>query len=274
MTVMRVLIFSFTGLVAIVIAAAIWWTGRDLDAERAKIEARRIESVSKIGIRRMLSENGNFKIFDVALGKRLDDGTRDFRGFLERDGNAFPAYGRVRSVCETAGEKPECWEIAYLEAKGKEIDTVGKLPVPEPGSEIQGENSEQTLPQSPNAASDQSAGLGEDTASLTTLPEPSPVTDPAPAAAAKEPELTAKPQPDPASVEAGPLPTHKVVPSRVNARQGPSLDQPVLTVLSKGTELAILDERNGWGDFLVMQGENEGTRAWIALSIVAEIEPQ
>jgi uncharacterized protein YgiM (DUF1202 family) len=64
------------------------------------------------------------------------------------------------------------------------------------------------------------------------------------------------------------------VPSRANARRGPGLDNQVITVLSKGTELALLGIENGWGDFLVTQGEQEGTRAWIALSIVAEIAPQ
>lgn len=270
---MRVLIFSFTGLVAIVIAAAVWWTGRDLDAERAKIEARRVESVSKIGIRRMLSENGDFKIFDVALGQWLDDGSRVFRGFLQRDGNAFPAYGRVRSVCVTGVEKPECWEIAYLEANGRELYTASNRPVLEPDSVGQG-NSVQILPQPSNPASDQAQGGDEAGTNLVALPDTVFVAVQAPAPATVEPGDAAEPQADPTPAKTGPAPTHIVVPSRVNARRGPSLDEAVLTVLTKGTELVLLDTKGGWGDFLVMQGEQEGTRAWIALSIVAEIAPQ
>jgi hypothetical protein len=273
MTIMRVLIFSFTGLIAIVIATAVWWTGRDLDAERAKIEALRVESNSRIGIRRMLSENSDFKIFDVALGQRLDDGSRVFRGFLQRDTNAFPAYGRVRSVCVTGVEKPECWEIAYLEANGREVYTASNAPVPEPESAGQG-NNVQILPQPSGPASDQVQGGEEAGTNLVALPDTLSVAEQAPASAAVEPGEAVEPQPAPTPAKTGPLPTHKVVPSRVNARRGPSLDEAVLTVLTKGTELVLMDTKGGWGDFLVTQGEQEGTRAWIALSIVAEIAPQ
>jgi hypothetical protein len=248
-----------------------------LDAERAKIEARRVESVSRIGIRRMLSENDGFKIYDIALGKWLDDGSRDFRGFLQREGNAFPAYGRVRPICETGVENPKCWEIVYLEANGTEVDITGNAAVAEPQSENLG-NNKSTPPQPTTTIGDQSQDDEDAAENLAALPDTSPES----AASAEqslaptitEPEETAEPLSDPVPAAAEPSSTHKVVPSRANARRGPGLDNQIITVLSKGTELALLGIENGWGDFLVTQGEQEGTRAWIALSIVAEIAPQ
>lgn len=47
----------------------------------------------------------------------------DFRALQPADGRLRPVYGRVRQVCDGTTDQSRCWEIAYLEIDGKQVDS-------------------------------------------------------------------------------------------------------------------------------------------------------
>lgn len=266
---MRSLIFSIAGFAAVVIALSIWWVGRDVDSERAKIEDRRNEAAAKIGIRKMFSENSAYIISDFALGVRSEGGLRDFRGFLQRDGKALPAYGRLRSVCVEGFERPECWEIAYLEANGNPLVDQASSLTPPPATESPVDPATAT-PAEPATE----AGAGSQ---ATALPETSTAADPATTPPPPSDASTGQPaeaSPEAAPAESETVPTHVVVPSLANARAGPDKNASVIAVLPKGTALVLQESNGSWGRFQVVDGNLAGKTVWIALSIVAKNEPQ
>jgi hypothetical protein len=57
----------------------------------------------------------------------------------------------------------------------------------------------------------------------------------------------------------------------VNARAGPGTGNDVLTTLEEGTRLALREERDGWGRFLILDGVAAEIEAWVALSIVEPV---
>ncbi len=271
-------------LVLLVIAvggAAWWWIGRDPEAERARLIAKAQVAAAGIGVRRMLAQSGPFEFSDVVIGPRLEDGGWDFRGLLRRGGDFRPAYGRAAPACESGLEAAECWEISYLEADGKEVplgvdpeasEVVSKLPDSEADLPLTS-----AAPGTPPLAPSQAPPPDTDEASGATPPAVEEATEataaePAPAAspqAPAEPAIAPAPSPDAEPPQA----THRVARARINTRAGPGTANPVVTTLSAGTLLALIEIEGNWGLFLILDGEAAGTEAWAALSIVEDIRP-
>jgi len=90
-------------------------------------------------------------------------------------------------------------------------------------------------------------------------PPSSPTKTTAPAPASPPPK-TPEPSPQPA------LRTTEIVLPFVNVRQGPSTDSKIVTVVKKGTKLAILEDKLGW---LHVRLE-DGTEGWVGKNMTAE----
>lgn len=271
-------------LVLLVIAAggaAWWWFDRDPEAERARLIEKAQSAAAEVGARRMLAQSGPFEFSDVIVGPRLEDGGWDFRGMLRRDGDFRPAYGRAAPVCESRLEAAECWEIRYLEADGKEVALGGEPEAPEADSEAPGSEAALPLipaaPDTPPIASPEGPPPDADEASGATTP----VVEGATEAAMAEPAPAASPQaptepavaPAPSPEAEAPQATHRVARARINTRAGPGTGNAVVTTLSAGTLLALIETAGNWGRFLILDGEATGTEAWAALSIVEDIRP-
>ena len=271
-------------LVLLVIAAGgagWWWFDRDPEAERARLIEKAQVAAAQVGVRRMLAQSGPFEFSDVVIGPRLEDGGWDFRGLLRRNGDFRPTYGRAAPVCESRLEAAACWEISYLEADGKEVPLGVEPEAPEAVSELPGAEADLSLtpaaPNTPPIADPEGPSPDADEASGATTPAvedaiEAAVAEPAPAAGAQAPaEPTVAPAPSP-EAEA-PQATHRVARARINTRAGPGTANPVVTTLSAGTLLALIETEGNWGRFLILDGEAAGTEAWAALSIVEDIRP-
>jgi hypothetical protein len=271
-------------LILLVIAvggAAWWWFDRDPEAERARLIEKAQYAAAQIGARRMLTQSGPFEFTDIVIGPRLEDGGWDFRGLLRRDGDFRPAYGRAAPVCESNLETADCWEISYLEADGKEVPLGVNPEAPEAVTELPGSEAEQPLtptpPDTPPIAPTEGSTSGADevptaTPSVdfgtteATAVVPAAATDPqAPAEAATAP--------NPGSEVDAPQATHRVSRARINTRAGPGTGNPIVTTLSAGTMLALIETEGNWGRFLILDGEAIGTEAWASLSIVEGVRP-
>ena len=261
--------------------AAWWWFDRDREVERARLIEKAQFAAAEIGARRMLAQSGSFELSDVVIGPRLDDGGWDFRGLLLRNGDFRPAYGRAAPVCESSLEAAECWEISYLEADGKEV-LLGVDPEP-PEADSELPDSEANLPlipaapdTTPIASPEGPPPEADETTGATT-----PAIEDTMEAAAAEPAPAASPQaptepavaPSPASEAEAPQATHRVARAHINTRAGPGTGNPVVTTLSAGTLLALIEIEGNWGRFLILDGESAGTKVWAALSIVENIRP-
>ncbi len=271
-------------LVLLVIAiggAAWWWFDRDPEAERARLIEKAQFAAAEIGVRRMLAQSGPFEFSDVVIGPRLEDGGWDFRGLLRRDGDFRPTYGRAAPVCESSLEAAECWEISYLEADGKEVPLGVETEAPEAVSGLPGSEADLPLtpaapdtppiasPEGPPPDADEASGAPTPAAEETTeaaVAEPTPAVGPQ---VPTEPAVAPAPSPEAEAPQA----THRVARARVNIRAGPGIGNPVVTTLSAGTLLTLIETEGNWGRFLILDGEATGTEAWAALSIVEDIRP-
>jgi len=98
-------------------------------------------------------------------------------------------------------------------------------------------------------------------------PTPPPATPPPsqkPAAPAAVP-----PSPPPKAPEASqpaPQRTTETVPAFLNLRQGPSMDAKIITVLKKGTQLTVLEEKAGWLHVKLA----DGTEGWVGKAMTSE----
>ena len=271
-------------LILLVIAvggAAWWWFDRDPEAERARLTENAQAAAAQIGARRMLAQSGPFEFTGIVIGPRLEDGGWDFRGLLRRDGDFRPAYGRAAPVCESNLETADCWEISYLEADGKEVPlgvnpeapgVVTELPGSEPGLPLTPtapDTPPATLPEDPPPDTDEASDATPSTVEGATEAA---TVESAPAAGSQtltEPAVV----PGPASEAEAPQATHKVSRARINTRAGPGTGNPIVTTLSAGTMLALIETEGNWGRFLILDGGAIGTEAWASMSIVEDIRP-
>ena len=167
----------------------------------------------------------------------VTQGERDFRGLLREDGRLRPVYGRVASRCPAGTDRPSCWEIAHLEIDGAP------------------------------AGAHHPARL-----SAEAPPAVEPPIETADIAAAKPPAAApAKANviaPTPPLAPSGPTPTHAVDRPVINARSGPGTENQVVARLPEGLRLAMIEEQDGWGRFLVLDGDGKGQEIWAALRIL------
>lgn len=267
-------------LILLVIAsagAAWWWVDRDQAAERTQVIEKAQLASAETGVRRMLAQSDIFEFSAIVVGPRLEDGGWDFRGLLRRDGNFRPAYGRAALICEDGFEAAECWTIGYLEADGKEVPLGAEAQVPDTASQIAVPAADLPLtsatpspsptatPESPPPGAEE--GSGTQTPAAGDPPAAAAVANPQ---ASTEPVVVADPQPPAAEV---PQATHRVARARINTRSGPGTENPIITTLSAGTLLALIETEGSWGRFLILDGAATGTEVWSALSIVEGIEP-
>ena len=190
-----------------------------------------------------------------------------------------PAYGRAALICESGFEAAECWNIGYLEADGKEVLLDAEAQVPDIASEILAPATDLPLTSatpSPSSAAPpegQTPGAEEGSGAQTpTAEDPPAATSAAVASPQASTQPVAAPDAPPPAAEA-PQATHRVARARINTRSGPGTENPIITTLSAGTLLALIETEGSWGRFLILDGTAAGTEVWSALSIVEGIEP-
>ena len=236
------------------LAGYLWFNQRDPDQERARLAVQAQVAAARIGVQKMLRESETFDFSHTVISRNADADGFEFRAMLVRQGAPRPVYGVARTTCDQALDTSACWQISELVVDGREYVVASTNPdapdnVASPASEATEQPQSLELPRSGgNSTSPPS-------------PESSPESNPAQPAAV---EQTIP------STPAGPSPTHQVDRPVVNARSGPGTNNPVVTRLSGGTNLAQVGEADGWGQFMVLSGEAEGEIVWIALSIVVQ----
>lgn len=254
-------------------AGAFWWISQqDPSVERARLEASARAASAKIGMQKMLRASDVFQFTNVVVSvSQAEDGALEFRAMVIQQGAPRPVYGQAAPNCEDTLESADCWDLTVLEVDGRPYAlTESALEETESASETAAP--EETTSQ--GASSDDSAELDVEG---TTAVTPAADEEPAQAVpiqsedAAIELPVVSETSPD-AGERPGPAATHEVARPRINARAGPSTSTAILTTLSGGTPLAQITAADGWGQFLVLSGEAEGTTVWIALSIVTPVE--
>ena len=65
-----------------------------------------------------------------------------------------------------------------------------------------------------------------------------------------------------------PMPTHAVARPVINARSGPGTENQAVARLPEGRRLAMIEEHDGWGRFLVLDGDGRGQEVSAALRIL------
>ncbi len=66
--------------------------------------------------------------------------------------------------------------------------------------------------------------------------------------------------------------THRVARDRINARAGPGTSHRIVRKLTRGTLLALIETRDGWGHFALSNGGTPAPRLWAALRLVEPVE--
>ena len=87
------------------------------------------------------------------------------------------------------------------------------------------------------------------------------------------PEPAAEPTPTPAApIPPGALAaTHRVARPLINTRSGPGTETAIVTKLRAGARLALIAEQDGWGHFVLLDGDREGQEVWAALRILEAV---
>lgn len=276
---MRILIF----LVVIGAAAAGgWaWLNRDQTAEIAAAEEQIKWQKAALGMRNMLREHEVYTFGSVVLGSYDADGAIDFRGQMDRSGRMTPTYGKMRRVCDTDLDRTICWELTYLEADGQAFDLAGPAPAPDPATageakvlEPEMQAAPPEVAASPEITNAQSVETSTPTpaSEAVTVPETPVLERPAletPALETPSLETPSLEASAPAEVSAAAPPaTHRVARALINTRAGPATENPIVTRLSQGAELSLLEQQGGWGRFIVLDGEDRGAEVWAALSLL------
>ncbi len=167
------------------------------------------------------------------------------------------------------------------EVDGRQVPLGVDPEAPEAVSELPGSEADLSLtpaaPDTAPTASPEGPPPDADEASDATTPAvdeatEAAVAEPAPATGPQAPTEPAVAQVTSPEAEA-PQATHRVARARINTRAGPGTATPVVTTLSAGTLLALIETKGNWGRFLILDGEATGTEAWAALSIVEGIRP-
>ncbi|MEM1297806.1 MAG: SH3 domain-containing protein [Pseudomonadota bacterium] len=223
-----------------------WWPAEERESEEMA-EALRLKAEAALGIRRMLRAHPDYDFQQVVVGRVLDGGQVDFRGQMQRQGRADAVYGLVSVQCVEDLAVAGCWNLTYLESSGKLMSFANAADVA----------------QKPVTADD----------------------DPVAEAARVNHATARKPRSDPISTEFGnyvshetiqleegfaPSATHLVARAVINTRSGPGTDNPVLTKLNAGARLALIEQRGGWGNFVILDGSAGGKEVWAALSLLEE----
>lgn len=241
-------------LLIVLLASSSLWLGSDPERAPGSSLGEVERQMAALGMRKMLRTHAGHSFSSIVIGQTDADGFTDFRGQITVSGQAMPAYGRVRGVCSAGPEQPECWELVSLEANGQPVDL---------------------------------AAAGDDTKAPAWTAVSAVGAPPAPARAAPPDPVpivmaatrnTAEPlAPDPRrdtvqeadpGTSALPAPTHRVARAVINTRGGPGTEHAVVTRLGRGAALALLEDRDGWGRFVVLDGADEGRQVWAALTIL------
>ncbi len=265
----------FTIVVIGALLGAGWlWFARDRTAEIAADEARVARQKANLGMREMLRNHAVFDFKNIVIGDTGEDGLVDFRGQIDRSNRMTPAFGQIRRICEDATETPECWELALLEADGQLVDLgpATETEVEQTGTETEATGTEtETTAGTTGEQGSEAETTGQPTVAATTEGTETET------AASSQTTTTGSETPEqtqPTTTETatetvtGPPATHRVARALINARSGPGTGNPVVTRLSQGSGLAILETQDGWGRFIVLDGDARGTEVWVALSIL------
>lgn len=243
-------------LILILICAAVaggwFWLNRDRSGEIAAAEARHARAKAALGMRTMLREHPVYDFKSIVLGTTGADRSVDFRSKVSRSGRMTPAYGQAQPICEQDLELAECWELTYLQADGQDIDLGASEATSQSESKPEVAEEQEPPAEPSEPATDTSA---------TTSPSAEPaVAAPVETSVAQTENTISEPSAPPA--------THRVARQLINTRSGPGTQNPVVTQLQAGAELALLETQDGWGRFLLLSGAERGIEVWAAFSIL------
>lgn len=252
---------------ATAVVAGWFWLARDRSAETAAMTAQAERKKAELGLKNMLRSHAAFNFEGIVVGPKSGDGLVDFRAQLDQSGRRTPAYGQARGKCQTDAERTECWRIVYLEADGQEISISSGRPKADPQdaptATVDGQQTD-TATTAAAATSTDTATAGNVT---TTGAQSAGATETGSQPATATGTTTTQPEATPATAPSYP-PTHRVARAVINTRSGPGTSNPVITRLTAGAQLSLLDEQGGWGRFVVLGGENDGLEVWAAFSIL------
>lgn len=226
------------------VCLALGWQVLSIDPveARARAEAEQRRMASVLGILGALQEDDRFEFRNIVIGLSDPDERTDFRAQLLQEGRQVPVFGQMSSDCDARIEFASCWKLVHLEADGRVVDL-----------NIRPQVIAQHVTPATVAEPAAPAELAEaSTAGRDATPEP----------VVQETLATA---------DATPPPTHRVARARINARSGPGTGNPVITRLVEGSRLSLLQARDGWGHFVVLDGDDRGAEVWAALRILDPI---
>lgn len=216
--------------VIVALAGGTWtWVAPRTDQQNPKPEIV-FDAGERVGVKRMLDAREDLQLVNLVVGSDTSSGLRNFRARLIEGGQARPVFGQARRLCNSAPNAAECWEIVLLQVDGKPRLLQSIIAEPEVQNLVTPTEDETVIE------------TGE-------IPRPIP------------PE-------EPQTVTTTPSATHLVARPIINARSGPGVSNPVLFKLSQGARLSQVGENNGWGKFIVLEGESRGAEAWASLSIL------
>lgn len=231
--------------VAIAVAGGTWtWVAPSAKRPSTQTHVNQ-DADERLGLRRMLGQREDLSFVNLVVGS-AHDGLRTFRARLVEDAHPRPVFGQARRICNSAPDLAECWEIASLQVDG-EVRDLGQ----------------QTAKAAPTAGGPVAATAVGDEIETSDIPK-SPV-DPAPTVA----PISAVSAP--IEVEPEPAVTHLVARPIINARSGPGLTNEVLLKLTQGNRLALISKQQGWGQFIVLDGDDQGSKVWASLSILEDL---
>ena len=216
--------------------------------------------MAALGMRKMLRTHTDHSFSSIVIGPAGPDELFDFRAQITLSGQTMPACGRVRGLCMAGPEQPECWELAYLEANGQPVDLADLEAGTSDTHRAWATLSAAVTPHAP-------APLPLVKTAVRDIPD---LPDPAPQAATPPRAET----PPTARKEAPRSATHRVARPVINTRGGPGTTHAVITRLAEGASLALIERRDGWGRFIVLDGPAEGTKVWASLAILDPLGPE
>lgn len=236
--------FFVISTVALIVAGGTWtWVAPNAESEAVRSPVSQ-DFDERIGLKSMLTNQSGLNFVNLVIG-RNSDGLRAFRARIVEDNHARPVFGQARRTCDSAPDLAECWEIAILQIDGemRDLGHQASVAVSEPKTSSQ-------------------SGIAEDEIETSDIRR----TLRAPSIAVTEFSAT-----DDAEVQTASNATHLVARPIINARSGPGLSNHVLFKLTKGHRLALISEERGWGQFIVLDGDDPGTKVWASLNILEDL---
>lgn len=223
-----------------------WWPTEERESEEMA-EALRLKAEAALGIRRMLRAHPEYDFQQIVVGRVLEGGHVDFRGRMQRQGRADAVYGLVSVNCVKNLAVAGCWDLTYLESSGKLMSFASSADI----AQSPGTAGADTVAEAPGvdlatALEQASAPISTDSGNYSSR------------------EMVQSQEGFAPSV------THLVARSVINTRSGPGTDNPVLTKLNAGARLALIEQRGGWGNFVILDGSAGGKEVWAALSLLEE----